>query len=365
MKIECSKEKISTAVRKVEKIAQKHQTLPVLSCILFIVEKGTLTLRATNLEVGIEVKIPVKMESEGVCAIPAQIFSSCISGINGDKVTLELVDGTISLSSSDGDFKIKTFPHEDFPNIPLVSEDSVFSLQSKDLVEGIKSVSYSAAISSMKPELSSVYIYSDNVQIFFVATDSFRLAEKKIPLKKKIPVPAILIPFKNAGEVVRVFENQNEEVECHVGKNQISFITEDTHLTSRVVNGTFPDYKQIIPKESTTEVVVLKEDLVKTLRNATLFSDKFNQVRLIASPKKNDFEIISKNSDTGEAKQSLTATMFGEESSIGFNHRYIVDGLQSIDVESVSMAFAGPQRPMVVRGASDPSFTYIVMPMNR
>jgi len=210
-----------------------------------------------------------------------------------------------------------------------------------------------------------VYIYSDNIQIYFVATDSFRLAEKKIPLKKKIPLPAILIPFKNAGEVVRVFEAQNEEVECHVGKNQISFITEDTHLTSRVVNGVFPDYKQIIPKESTTEVVVLKDDLVKTLRLTTLFSDKFNQVRLIASPKKNDFEIVSKNSDTGEAKQSMKATMFGEESSIGFNHRYIVDGLQSIDVESVSLAFAGPQRPMVVRGASDPSFTYIVMPMNR
>jgi len=365
MKIECSKEKISTAVRKVEKIAQKHQTLPVLSCILFIAEKGILTLRATNLEVGIEVKVPVKMEKEGTCAIPAQIFSSCISGINGDKISLELVDGVVSLSSTDGDFKIKTFPHEDFPNIPLVSEDSVFSIQTKDLIEGIKSVSYSAAISSMKPELSSVYIYSDNIQIYFVATDSFRLAEKKIPLKKKIPLPAILIPFKNAGEVVRVFEAQNEEVECHVGKNQISFITEDTHLTSRVVNGVFPDYKQIIPKESTTEVVVLKDDLVKTLRLTTLFSDKFNQVRLIASPKKNDFEIVSKNSDTGEAKQSMKATMFGEESSIGFNHRYIVDGLQSIDVESVSLAFAGPQRPMVVRGASDPSFTYIVMPMNR
>lgn len=365
MKLECSKEKISTAVKKVEKIAQKHQTLPVLSCILFIVEKGTLTLRATNLEVGIEVKIPVKSEKDGITAIPAQIFSSCISGISGDKISIELIDGTITISSSDGDFKIKTYPHEDFPNIPLVSEDSVFVIQSKDLVEGVKSVVYSAAISSMKPELSSVYIYSDDVQMFFVATDSFRLAEKKIPLKKKVPLPAILIPFKNAGEVVRVFELQNEEVECHVSKNQISFITEDTHLTSRVVNGVFPDYKQIIPKESTTDVIVLKEDLIKTLRLTTLFSDKFNQVRLNVSPKKNFFEIVSKNSDTGESKQSLTATISGEESSIGFNHRYIVDGLQSIDVESVSMAFAGPQRPMIIRGASDPSFTYIVMPMNR
>jgi DNA polymerase-3 subunit beta len=365
MKIECSKEKILDAIRKVEKVAVKHQTLPVLSCILLVAGKNVLTLRSTNLDVGVEIKIAVKTDVEGVVAVPAQVFSSCVSGIDDEKITIELIENNLIISSDNANFKVKTQPHDDFPIIPMVSEDTSFVLESKDIVKGLKSVLYASATSTMKPELSSVYIHSDGAYIHFVATDSFRLAEKKIALKKKSMIPSVLIPFRNAGEIVRVFENISDEVECHTSKNQISLISDGVHLTSRVVDGNFPDYKQIIPKEFTTEVIVLKEDFNKALRLATVFADKFNQVRIIVDKKAKKFEITSKNADTGEGKNILTATIEGDGVDIGFNHRYIADCLQSIDVESLHIGFSGEQRPMVIKGASDQSFTYIVMPMNR
>lgn len=365
MKIEISQSKLIKAIHRAEKLAQKHQTLPVLSCIFCVTEKNKFILRATNLEVGIEITIPAKIENEGMVAIPAQVFSACIGGIREEKIILEVSDGNVHISSLQGDFKLKAQPYEDFPSIPLVSEETIFTLQSKDLVQGIKSVWYASSVSTMKPELSSVYIYSQNDYVYFVATDSFRLAEKKIPLKKKVELPSLLIPFKNASEIMRVFEDVNDEIECHVGKNQISFITEDIHFTSRAVDGVFPDYRMILPKESTTEAVFIKDDLTQGLKLATIFTDKFNQVRFHVIPTKKTVEIMSKNSDTGEGKRLLKATISGDEVTISFNHRYITDSFQSLSGESVSLSFNGPQRPVLIKSVSDSSFTYIVMPMNR
>ena len=199
----------------------------------------------------------------------------------------------------------------------------------------------------------------------FAATDSFRLAEKKIGVKKHKEFNQILIPFKNAVEIIRILEDIKDDVEINLNQNQISFSYNDIYITSRVLDGVFPDYKQIIPKDVKTEVIVLKQDFINTLRVSTVFSDKFSQVTFNISPKEKVFKITTKNADIGENINNIDAVIKGEELSVSFNYKYIIDCFQSIDSDSISLTFSDANRPMIIRGVSDKSFLYLVMPMNK
>jgi len=366
MKIECTKEKISKAVAKAEKITGKNLTLPVLSCVILEAKKHELIVRSTNLDLGIEITIPVKVEREGVVAVPGVVLNGFLSNLHSDKnVVLEVKDGNLYVSTPHNSTVIKSLPHEDFPTIPKVVGEKIVSIQPKDFVKGLRAVWYSSAVSSMKPELSSIYIYPHENEIVFVATDSFRLAEKKVKVKKVSDFGHILIPFKNISEIIRTLEEIDEECELLITKNQIAFSFSDLYLTSRVIDGVFPDYKQIVPKAHTTEVVILKQDLVNTLKIANVFSDKFNQVNIKALPSKKAFEVRTKNAEVGENNNNVDAALTGDDIEINFNYKYIVDSFQSIDADSVSLTFNGTNKPLVIHGVNDPSFMYLVMPMNK
>ena len=366
MKIECLKEKLVQAVVKAERITGKNLTLPVLKCVLLEAKNSSLTIKATNLDLGIEVTVPVKVEKEGVVAVPGNILSSFISNLQNEKnIILEVVEGNLVVSTRVNSTTVKSLPYEDFPTIPVVSNERSFQINSKDFVRGLKAVWYSSSISSMKPELSSVFIYPDDEGVVFVATDSFRLAEKKVRLKKGKEFNHILIPYKNVPDIIRVLDEISDDVLVNLDKNQISFSYEGVYLTSRVIDGAFPDYKQIIPKEYKTEVVVLKQDLINSLKLANIFSDTFHQVNIKIHPGKKGFELKTKNSDVGETLNKMEAALSGEDLEINFNHKYIVDCFQSIDSDSVALQFNGLNRPLIMRGVSDKSFMYLVMPMNR
>jgi DNA polymerase-3 subunit beta len=148
-------------------------------------------------------------------------------------------------------------------------------------------------------------------------------------------------------------------------KNQISFSSDDVYLTSRVIDGVFPDYRQIIPKTSNTNAVILKQDLLNALKISNIFSDKFNQVNLKITPKEKIFELSSANNDIGENKTYLDAAITGENIELGFNYKYFLDCFQSITTDSLSIKFAGSMSPLAVSPVSDSSFTYLIMPMNR
>lgn len=368
MRIECAQEKIREAVSLAERISGKHMTLPVLSCVLLDASKeNTLTIRATNLDLGIEVSIPAKVDEVGSVAVPASTLSSFIGGIGeaNAKVKVELQQGNIKISTPKSSGVIKTLPHDDFPSIPRVSSGNTFSLDAKEFVKGLKSVWYSSSVSSIKPELSSVYVYCEDEFVVFVATDSFRLAEKRIKIKKTKDFGQILIPYKNIPEIMRVLESIPGEVAVELDKNQISFSYEGIYLISRVIDGVFPDYKQIIPKQSVTESIVLKQDLVNALKLSNIFSDKFNQINIKVLPEAKKCEIRTKNNDIGENLTSLDAAVTGEDIDINFNYKYIIDCFQSVDSDSVTLTFNGPHRPLVINPTSDKTFRYIVMPMNR
>lgn len=364
MKVECVKETVQKAITIAEKISGRSLSLPILSCILLVVEDKQLKVKSTNLDLGVEFSVPSKIIEKGMVAVPSILLNNYLSSVQSRTVLFDVLDGVLRISSATGETKIKTLNHEDFPIIPKVPTSTSFELKSTDFISGIKAVWYAASPSSIKPELSSVYIYAYDGKLTFVATDSFRLAEKKISFKIDGTFPALLIPFKNIPEIIRCIESTNT-IKIAITKNQISLSSDNFYLTSRVVEGVFPDYKQIIPKSSVTEAVILKEDAINALHLANIFTDKFNQVLFRIQPKAKVFELKSRNAETGESVEKVAAALTGADLEINFNHRYLIDAFQSINSDSVSFAFSGPQKPLVIRGVTDNSFLYLVMPMNR
>lgn len=372
MNIECAQEKLKEAVGFADRIANKHITLPVLSCILFDASrKNSLTIKATNLDLGIEIDIPVKTIETGIVAVPSNTINSFIANTFLDNVgsnkslIITIKNNNLEVKTPYSSATIKTQSNEDFPTIPRVSIDNTFSLNALDFVKGLKSVWYSSSVSSIKPELSSVYIYCDGDFVVFVATDSFRLAEKRIKLKKTKDFGQILLPYKNIPDIIRILEQINDDVEVNMDKNQISFTYKNIYLVSRIIDGVFPDYKQIIPRNNSTEVITLKQDFINTLKISNIFSDKFNQMNIKVNPEAKKCEIRTKNNDIGENVSILDTAISGESIDINFNYKYIIDCFQSIDSDSVTLSFSGLNKPMIITPTSDTSFRYLVMPMNR
>lgn len=365
MKVECVREKLERAVAIASNVTGKDLTLPVLKCLLLIVKNSTLTIRATNLDLGIEIRIPVKATKEGVVAVPSDILKNFLSNLYSDKkVFLELKDSTLVVNTGHSTTRIKTFPYEEFPSIPLLEETTSVSLPASRFLDGLHSVYYAASPSSMKLELASVFIHQDNGKLVFAATDSFRLAEKKVKIKNLEEFPSLLIPHKNVVEILKVLDESGDEIEILFSDNQIALKQNDVYVTSRVVDGVFPDYGQIIPKEHTTEVVVLKKDLQGALKLSNIFTDKFNQVTFTIKPKEKVSEITTVNSDVGENIGKIDAALSGEDVEMSFNYRYISECFQSIPTDSVSLGLSSG-KPMVIRGVGDENFLYLVMSMNR
>ncbi|HEV7702332.1 MAG TPA: DNA polymerase III subunit beta [Candidatus Paceibacterota bacterium] len=364
MKLECKIEELRDGISKAEKVIGKNLTLPILSSILLTTDKNSLILRATNLSIGIEIRIPAKIDTAGTVAVSGTILNNIFSNFpQNESIFIESIDGNLSVTTKKSKIKIKGQLHDDFPTIPKISGTD-FEIESKKIINGIKSVYYSALISDIKPEISSVYMYTKEDNLIFVSTDSFRLAEKKIKTKGLPEISGILIPFKNISEIIRIFGEVNGDLKVSFNKNSISFSSDTIYLTSRVIDGIFPDYRQIIPKESTSAAVILKQDLLNTLKLANIFSDKFNQINLNVLPKEKIFELSSVNNDIGENKTHVDAALTGEDVQLGFNYKYFLDCFQSITTDSISIKFAGSLKPIIISPVSDTSFTYLIMPMN-
>jgi len=364
MKLECVTEKLKDAVSRVEKTAVRNATLPILESILLIAKGKLLTLRATNLDVGVEITIPAQIEKEGVVAVPAKTLNMLVSGISDSKkIIIDESSGNIIIGYNENTTLIKSLQSDEFPTLPTFSKENSINIDIEKLIDGIKSVIYASSISDIKQELSSVYIYQSESDLIFVSTDSFRLAEKKVNIKKENNFNGVIIPFKNALEIIRVFEGYKGETNIYFNKNQISIILDEIYFTSRIIDGVFPDYKQIIPKESSTEIIVLKQDLINALKVSNIFSDKFNQVVMNISDK--NIEIKTRNSDVGESNLNIDGTIKGDNLEINLNYKYIIDAFQSIHQDSVTMLFNGSNKPIIMKGIGDNSFMYLIMPMNK
>lgn len=366
MKIKSTLEKISSAINRIQKKTTKNLSLPILENILLIAEDNILIIRSTNLHVGTEIKIPVKVEKKGVVAVKLDLFANIINSIkNEHSLSLELKENILYIKTDKSEMKINTYESDDFPTLPKIEEGLEFIIPIDKFIKGVGSVVYAASFSDIKPEISSVYIYKKDNELVFVATDSFRLAEKKIIIKGADDFPGVIIPIKNIQECIKVFNGIDEDVVFMVGKNQISISNENIYFTSRIIDGNYPDYNQIIPKEEKTSVIVLKKELASSFRLVNVFSDNFNQILLKTDNKKNIINISSRNVDIGENNTDVDAVINGENIEMYLNHKYLTDSFYSLSGDSIHFSFTEKNKPFVLRSVGDSSFLYLVMPMNR
>lgn len=365
MKFETNTEQLFAAVTTASRFAEKRANLPVLSSVLIVADGANLSLRATNLECGIEIMVPAKVTQSGVVAVPASVLVGFLSNTRSKSVLGVLEGDVLKMEAERASASMKTIAHEDFPLLPRVSAEKSFSVKGIDLSKAIRSVAYCASTSTVKPELQSVLLYGDGGKLLAAATDSFRLAEKAVPLRAGGSVPQMLLPTRNAAELMRILDAVSGEVEVYYNENQISTHSNNIYYTSRLIDGTFPNYRQIIPKTFLTEAVVLREDLASSLKSLSVFADKFAQVTLAIEPVKKSLSLSSRNPDVGEQTSALRATISGEEATMSFNGRYLADSLQAIAGESVRLHANGAGKPMLIKDAVDESFFYLAMPMNR
>ena len=364
MHISVTKDQLLQQLELVSKISTKHATLPVLQCVLLEAKDGKVTIKATNLELGVETTLDATIEEEGVIAVPASTLTQTITFIQKPEITLKTEDAVLVVESDNSETTIKSVPHDEFPSIPKVSGVGQ-SIQTELFALGIKSAVFAASVSSIKPELGSVYILQKKEHtLTFVATDSFRLMEKTVPQKGITLDDPLLIPHKNATELARVCDQQNTPATLLVNENQCAIEFENgVYITSRLTSGSFPDYNQIIPKEYSTHSTVLKADLQNAFKKTNIFLNKFLQVTVTATDKA--LTTSANSGEVGTTTESVSAQTEGEELTVSFNQRYLSEPLNHITDDSIILHFAGLGRPLVMEGVNDKTVRYLVMPMNK
>ena len=366
MNISLHKKSFSEAVHTAARFAEKKSgSLPALSSILIIAGDDGIKMRATNLETGVDLKLEGDAKAEGVIALPASLLQQIASSLAGEGfITLEHAGDIVTIESGTGKSSIKTVPYDDFPSIPFPENP-----KNKVVLPGVllktlfTSIASCASPSTIRPELSSIYVSIEGGVLTAVATDSFRLAEKKVPLVQKGTQGKFLIPAKNALEIAQALPD--EDVIVSFDEHQSAFVSPRGMLVSRLTNAVYPDYRQIIPKESVVEAVVLRKDFESALKQTTIFSDSFQKVTMHFDPKKNQFSLFARNSDIGEASETLTAKVSGSALDLSFNHRYLAAALSLTPAESISLSAAGIGRPLIIKGIGDTSLLYLVSPMNQ
>ena len=364
MKIIINQQKLINTLELISKVSIKHVTLPVLQCVLITVKDDEIIFKATNLEISIEVKLEGIIESNGTVAVSASTLLQSVQYITKKDITISVEDNVVIVDSGSGITTINTISYEEFPNITkLKGEGSV--IQRNLFSTGIKTVAFSASQSSIKPELGSIFIQQKKENsLTFVATDSFRLMEKTVPQKGYILDQTLLIPQKNAIELARVCDSLKTDPQLIINENQCALsFNEGVYVTSRLVAGSFPDYEQIIPKEYSTHVTVLKNDLLQSFKKTHIFLNKFMQVTLKIED--NKLTVSPQNGEVGTTTDTISINNEGEDITLNFNQQYLIDPFTHISDESVVMHFAGIGRPLVIQGLSDTTLRYLVMPMNK
>ncbi|MFA6446303.1 MAG: DNA polymerase III subunit beta, partial [Candidatus Paceibacterota bacterium] len=307
MNISINKKLFSEAVHIVARFAErKNTTLPALSSILIIAGDDGIKMRATNLETGIDLKIEGECKSNGVVAIPATILQQIANSLTSEgNIVLEHIGDIISLTSGTGKSSIKTVLYDDFPSIPFPENPKNRVVLPGVLLRSLfTSIASCASTSIVRPELASIYLSIEGGVLTAVATDSFRLSEKKVPLINKGTQGKFLIPAKNALDIAQALPD--DDIIVSFDEHQCAFVSTKGMLVSRLTNATYPDYRQIIPKESVVEAIVLKKDFETALKQTTIFADSFQKVRISFDPKKNIVSFFAKNTDIGESVETLS-----------------------------------------------------------
>lgn len=374
MKITCTKENLSKALSIVGGIANKNVNLPILGNILIKADDQKTEIVATNLELAIVAHVRSKVDEPGSFTVPSKTLSEFVNLLSEEKIEMELKDNELLISCGKSSTKIKGTPSDEFPVIPSVGTGNGFLFNAEHLKNGIGQVVSSLAKSEIRPELSGMY-FGFNTSYYngliLAATDSYRLAEKKIKLLQGEGEFKIIVPGRTTQEIMHILsladnDEQEKNVRVLVGENQIAMHYGNIQLVSRLVEGSYPDYAQIIPKEFRTSAVFDTSKMIKEIKMASLFTTVgVNAISCVVSSKEGVVKLSSTSSQTGEYSSEIEAEVNGEDNLIMLNHRYVLDGLNNIKSEMSTIKIINADSPCLFVPNNDESFVYIVMPIRQ
>ncbi len=375
MKITSLQENLKSGILITSHIAGKNVNLPILNNVLIEAKDGNIKLVATDLEIGITSIVRGKIEKEGVFTVDSKVIAEFISLLPNKKVEIVKKDHNLLIESENYKTVIRGQEADEFPLIPKVERREFFKTEVNDFKKALSQVIFAVSNSETRIELTGVQFHFKNDKLIMAATDSYRLAEKEIKIETNSKTEKkIIIPAKTLQELIRVMSavksenlsDDNTKIEFFVTDNQVLFTIGNTELVSRLIEGQYPDYKQIIPTKNETSILVSRDELMRAVKAASIFSKSgINDINLDFPLGKNKIIISSSSSQTGENITDLDAAVNGKDNSIVVNYRYLLDGVNSIDGDNIKINIINGNTPCVLKSEKDPSYIYIIMPIKQ
>ncbi len=374
MKVSCLQENLARGLGVVGRAVSPRSTLPILGNILLTTDAGRLKLSATNLEVGINCWIGAKVEEEGGIAVPARTFIDLINSLPGNQVHMEMVARTQTLNVRAGrtESNVKGMDAQEFPLVPVPEGEGAIPVEPDVLRTAISQVAFAAAADESRPILTGVLAQFADEELTLAAADGFRLSVKTIPLPRAVPDPfSIIIPARALAELGRISGDQSETIDVTVTptRNQVLFQLTDIVLVSQLIDGNFPDYQKIIPREAATHAVVDAGMFLKACKTAGIFArDAAHVARLHITPGTDlapgSMVVSATSAETGDDVSELDASVEGEEVKINFNVKYLIDVLSVVGSPQVAIDTNAHSSPGVIRPVGTDDFSHVIMPVH-
>lgn len=364
MKVSCIRENLAKGLGIVGRSVGTKVTLPVLSNILLKTEKGGLKLSATDLEIGIHTWIGAKVDADGAITIPSKILLDYINTNSDKKIIMELKEANLHLESDHFKANIKGIDAAEFPTIPEVKKKSGIEISSTDFLRAVGKTLIAVALDESRPVLSGIYFSIRSNILKMAATDSYRLAEQELKLSKKIEEDInFIVPQRTMAEILRLLSDAVDKIIIYPGENQVEFSLGETVLVSRLIEGAFPDYTQIIPGKLTTKMIVGKSEFTSAIKMASLFArESANNIKLKVAAG-NKISVIASSPHLGDNVSEVSGEVTGEGLEIAFNAKFILDILAVEDSEKIILEFSGGLSPAMLRGEKHADYFYIIMPL--
>jgi DNA polymerase-3 subunit beta len=373
MKLSCLQENLNRGLAIVGRAVATRTTLPITNNVLLSAEAGRLKLVATNLEMAISCWIGAKIEEEGSITVPARLLTEFVSSLPSDTIAINLSPQTKTLGLKCARFeaRISGVDAKDFPPIPSIDDGITTKIEVEALRQGINQVVFAAATEESRPVLTGVDAQFEGGTLTLAAADGFRLAVLKLPITNSVSQKTeAIIPARTLAELNRLIGDEEETVDITLNpnKSQVLFRLKSVELVSQLVQGTFPNYSQLIPKSYNTRVIVNKDDFLRATKTASIFArDGSGIVRLVVTPgselNPGKISVSARSEEIGDDVGEIDATVEGDDSKIAFNGKYLTDVLSVLKEAQVALETTSPSSPGLIRPVGVDNYTHVVMPM--
>lgn len=364
MKFTISRSELADSLRVVSKGLSSRSTLPVLSGILLNVKNNVLTMESTDLELAVRHVTTALTETDGDIVVPGALFTNIITNLPDAAVTCELEGRTLHITCLTSSFAINTLSPDDFPSFPQVDPDRSLTIPASKAAGMVRQVSRAISRDESRAILTGILLSVDGDTLRFVATDSYRLAVRETKLEKKVEgeFADVVIPGRIFDDVMKSAASF-DEISLGVSENQIVITFDTTTFVTRRIEGNFPNYQQLLPKEHATTAIVDTGEFITAVKRVALLAQHQSSVKLGFSVEDQDLNLSSNTADIGSAVEDIPSKVEGEDVQIAFNHQYLLDGLNAIHTDDVRVEIQSTNRPGIFKATDEETFLYLVMPV--